>query len=467
MTVHRSFDRDLEVWLDAAAPMSAPGGLHDAAMDRVRTARQRPGWLVALRGGTLGTSLRETGRPTLRVAYLLVILGLVLAVALIALATGTFRPNPLEQFRARNGVIAYSLGDIQGRPTYHTRLMAPDGTSDVEIAQGSCPAYSRDGSTLAWMSGAFDTAEVQVAAPDGSSPRTIPGIGDESFALSPDGTRIAWFKAIRPIKSLDGNITVGASNELWVMPVAGGEAILLVPRPDQPTDWYSSPVWSPDGRSIAYAINRTVFVRDNGGAYRDAIGIVSADAPEPRRLTSRIGTDFVGLSWSPDSRQVAYVGIPDGGPIPSLTTGTGPPTSFYPPLDVFVVNADGTGDRNVTSTRAEEIKPQWSPDGTRLAYLAFEPGTGYRLATVPMDGPIAVGPRVLGPVTQEYVWSPDATTLLWLEMVITDLPETDQGSQQDIATTVSTIDAAFLNPSVPLLEVDYSIGCVSWQRLAP
>jgi hypothetical protein len=38
------FDRDLEQWLEAEAPASAPAGFHALVMDRARTLRQRPAW---------------------------------------------------------------------------------------------------------------------------------------------------------------------------------------------------------------------------------------------------------------------------------------------------------------------------------------------------------------------------------------------------------------------------------------
>ena len=53
MTASDLFERDLQRWLAAEAETIGPGGLHDAVIDRARGSRQRPHWLVALRGGTL------------------------------------------------------------------------------------------------------------------------------------------------------------------------------------------------------------------------------------------------------------------------------------------------------------------------------------------------------------------------------------------------------------------------------
>jgi hypothetical protein len=94
MTANSSFDRELEGWLEAEAPARGPVGLHPAVIDRARTTRQRPGWLVTLRGGAIGTQAGAIGRPTVRLAYVLVILGLVLAALFAAFAAGAFRSDP-------------------------------------------------------------------------------------------------------------------------------------------------------------------------------------------------------------------------------------------------------------------------------------------------------------------------------------------------------------------------------------
>jgi hypothetical protein len=47
MNPDAQFERDLERWLQAEAPATAPAGLHAAVIDRARTRRQRPGWATS------------------------------------------------------------------------------------------------------------------------------------------------------------------------------------------------------------------------------------------------------------------------------------------------------------------------------------------------------------------------------------------------------------------------------------
>jgi Tol biopolymer transport system component len=58
----------------------------------------------------------------------------------------------------------------------------------------------------------------------------------------------------------------------------------------------------------------------------------------------------VDPAWSPNGQLIAFS---------SKRTGS---------FDIYVMNADGTGARRLTSTRDDETNPTWSPDGKRLAF---------------------------------------------------------------------------------------------------
>jgi Tol biopolymer transport system component len=53
--------------------------------------------------------------------------------------------------------------------------------------------------------------------------------------------------------------------------------------------------------------------------------------------------------------------------------------------DVYIMNADGSGKTNLTSKRAEDTQPEWSPDGTRIAFASDRDGD-YDIYTMDADG---------------------------------------------------------------------------------
>src|SRR6185437_2861220 len=88
-----------------------------------------------------------------------------------------------------------------------------------------------------------------------------------------------------PTLSVDG-VAFANDGEIWTVPRAGGDATLLVGG--QGTA--SAPVFSPDGRSIAYTANV------NGN---DDVFVVPASGGQPTRLTWHPDRD-AAVGWTPD-----------------------------------------------------------------------------------------------------------------------------------------------------------------------
>jgi TolB protein len=214
--------------------------------------------------------------------------------------------------------------------------------------------------------------------------------------------------------------------------------------------------WSPDGRLLTFGSYLADTV--TGERRRTAISVVAADGSGLRRLTTRPGLLGDGMSWSPDSRFLVYLGLPDAPAIP--TSATDNVTIGYPPRDLFLIGADGSGDRNLTRSPALESQPEWSPDGTSLAFETSAEGEAHRLTTIRMNGPTPEGPPVLGPESPWFVWSPDGTKLLWLELT-TIGPET-------FRSTLHSIDRDLVETPIALQVVDGQIVCApTWQRREP
>jgi Tol biopolymer transport system component len=235
------------------------------------------------------------------------------------------------------------------------------------------PAFSPDGTRLAFVRESGGNAEIYVANADGSQPRrltTSPG-ADYNPAWSPDGTRIA-FASNR-----------GGLFKIYVMRADGGGVRLVAPRRSSGGGSYT-PAWSPDGRRLAFSSSATT--PNNAEIY-----IVHPDGSGLRRLTHTKGDaetlgDDSWPTWSPDGKRIAFS---------SNRTGDG---------ELWIMNADGGAQRRLAGLpHRDDWAPAWSPDGTRIAFHSLDAVGRTQLYTVRPDGG---GLTRLGVSGQDASWLP-------------------------------------------------------------
>jgi TolB protein len=228
------------------------------------------------------------------------------------------------------------------------------------------------------------------ACSGGSAPRPHPTVRP-SASLSTSGPRIVSPSPSGPpieIGSLKGRIVLSdETNDIWSMWADGTHIRRLTSSPAQEFD----PTWSPDGSRIAYR-----YWPEHPDISR--IFVMKADGSDQRNLTRK---DSWGPDWSPDGRRIVFNSL----------TGTGGPD-----VGGYAVAPDGSGLRRVSRHYVEY--PAWSPDGSRIAFMAPEPGaTGsnadYNIFVMDADGS-HVRRLTTAPGEDGWpAWSPDGTRIVF------------------------------------------------------
>lgn len=203
-----------------------------------------------------------------------------------------------------------------------------------------------------------DAGLLVVNTSSGDVQELIRGDFGSELAWSPDGAHIAFtFKPSPWDKQLMVMDRDGANQKKLT-----GDDVLVG----------GAMAWSPDGSELAFSGG---FV----GSETGGIGVLVTDrnGTDVRELVG--GFDVVDdLAWSPDGRHIAFggwmrnledtKGVSSGGG--SLVNVNLVAVTSFIPLDVFVMEADGTNLRELTGGR----NPEWSPDGGRILFSSIAIG---------------------------------------------------------------------------------------------
>jgi len=165
-------------------------------------------------------------------------------------------------------------------------------------------------------------------------------------AISPDGKRIAYTREIRAFDPEDEAWRLAAL-EVWLMNADGSDGRAVLPGYNS-----RSAAWSPDGRYLALEIAKGLW-------YDHDIGIVDLESGALQTVAASNRWEG-GPAWSPDGRRLAFQGRVADGKCLQLFVADIRSSST---VQVTDLPDDGC---NVPNGGA--VWPDWSPDGSRLAF---------------------------------------------------------------------------------------------------
>ncbi|MGD1097792.1 MAG: protein kinase, partial [Bryobacteraceae bacterium] len=204
---------------------------------------------------------------------------------------------------------------------------------------GSAQLDSSLNGTLVYRSGGSEGGLLTVARLDGAGKAQLllakPGVYGR-HSLSPDGQQLAL------------DVPDGSANSIWVYDWQRDTMTRLTFAGNN-----LGPVWSPDGRYIAYR------------AQGEGMSVTRSDgAGKPQPLTQSKNAQWP-WSFTPDGKRLAFYEQVSG-------------TPFH--LWTVLLESDGAGLRAgkpevFLQTPADERNPSFSPDGRWLAYMSNESGT--------------------------------------------------------------------------------------------
>ena len=213
--------------------------------------------------------------------------------------------------------------------------------------------------------------EIFSAAADGSDVRQLTNSsGDRSAVLSdwsPDGSTIAFDSDRVDAGGLDDVV------QIYLMPWNGESHGLTQVTTGE--GFHGDPAWSPDGRSLALETDWNNYPADEGIWIIPArAGMTKANAQRVTTLPRNYGGDSEP-QFSPDGQWIVFTRYRACKLNPNATDT--PPSQGHShlrrPVDgclqaIFKVRTDGSRLTQLTSWGQQHSAPDWSPDGTKIAF---------------------------------------------------------------------------------------------------
>ena len=238
------------------------------------------------------------------------------------------------------------------------------------------------------------------------------GTGSSDIAvINEDGTgqqrlTLNGVDDIQPTWSPDGSQIAFASNRggafnIFRMNSDGSGQVPIT----NSAQWSSlDPDWSPDAQKIVFNSNRA-------GIGRNEVWVMGADGSNPQRLTENrvlvanssqtIYSTDMEPEWSPDGTRIAFASNRDG----------------IANLEIYVMNADGSNLTKLTDSAQDDSTPTWSPDGTRIAFTSKRQFGFPQVYVMDADGSNPTNiTNNLSATASSPSWSPDGATIAYVRI---------------------------------------------------
>ncbi|WP_439698436.1 prolyl oligopeptidase family serine peptidase [Mucilaginibacter sp. AW1-7] len=278
--------------------------------------------------------------------------------------------------------LAYSVSDVdtaKDNRVSHLWMQSVDGKQSIQLTYGaepaSSPKWTPDGKFLSFVSARESKNGGQIWLMDrrGGEGHKLTDLKKgslEDYAWSPDSKKLALVikdpeydgkeqKTIPPIKidryhfkqDIDGYLQ-HRHTHLYLYDIESKKLDTLTTgnRDDQ------SPVWSPDGKYIAFVSNHTNDPDRNENS--DIFTVEAKDDGEIKQLTTFTGHDIQPL-WSPDGKHIAY-----------LRSTSDADYYIYQHDLLCMMDADGKNNRVLTEALDRPVSNvAWSRDSKNIGYL--------------------------------------------------------------------------------------------------
>src|SRR2546422_1638148 len=235
------------------------------------------------------------------------------------------------------------------------------------IVAGS--SYAPDGREVAFWTDWRDRPEIwAVSAVDGGLRPIADGLDP---AWSPTGSWIAF-----------ASTAAGGSN-IWLVRPDGSGLIQLTPSTTGRTNDIR-PVWSPDGKQIVFSS----YPHGTGGCW-----VIDVNGTGLRRASANSPRGWCGSNFSPDGRQIV---------LSELNCSKVGPGKLCQGSHLVIMNADGTGLRQLTTEGFSDANPSWGPRG--ILFDSNRLGQGIKMIQPDGTG-LQVIPNTVASI--KPMWAPD------------------------------------------------------------